>query len=61
MTQTTVRTDNEIHLFSQRVSAAKNGLFSFQWHHATCGQRGRPKSNHGETMAEVKKICGETE
>ena len=27
-----------------------------QWHHTTCGQRGgRPKSNHGQTMADRKK------
>ena len=33
----------------------ENGSISPQWHHATCGYRGgRPKSNHGQTMAEVR-------
>jgi len=35
---------------------AENGSISPQWHHTTCGQwGGRPKSNHGQTMADRKK------
>ena len=37
------------------ASVAENGSISPQWHHTTCGQRGgRPKSNHGQTMADRK-------
>ena len=35
------------------ASVAENGSISPQLHHTTCGQRGgRPKSNHGQTMAD---------
>jgi len=38
------------------ASVAENGSISPQWHHTTCGQRGgRPKSNHGQIMADRKK------
>ena len=38
------------------ASMTKNSSISPQWHHTTCEQRGRkPKSNHGQTMAEIKK------
>jgi len=41
------------------ASVAENGSISPQWHHTTCGQRGgRPKSNHGQTMADRKKSAG---
>jgi len=41
---------NSANLFS--ASVAKNGSISLQWHHTACGRRGgRPKSNHGQTMA----------
>jgi len=34
------------------ASVAENGSTSPQWHHTTCWNRGgRPKSNHGQTMA----------
>ena len=37
------------------ASVAENGSISPQWHHTTCGQRGgRPKFNHGQTMADRK-------
>jgi len=33
----------------------RNGSITPQWHHTTCGDRGgRPKSSHGQTMAEQK-------
>jgi len=39
-----------------RASVAEKGSISPQWHHTTCGNRGgRPKSNHGQTMAERNK------
>ena len=39
------------------ASVAENGSISLQWHHTTRGQRGgRPKSNHGQTMADRKKM-----
>jgi len=35
------------------ASVAENGSIYPQWHHTTCAQRGgRPKSNHGQTMAD---------
>jgi len=35
------------------ASVAENGSISPQWHHTICGQwGGRPKSNHGQTMAD---------
>jgi len=37
------------------ANVAENGLIAPQWHHTTCGQRGgRPKFNHGQTMADRK-------
>jgi len=36
---------------------AENGSISPQWHHTTFEHRGdRLKSNHGQTMAELKKF-----
>jgi len=33
----------------------RNGCFGIFWHYATCGHwEGRPKFNHGQTMAEIK-------
>ena len=38
------------------ASVAESGSISPPWHHTTCGQRGgRPKSNHGLTMADRNK------
>jgi len=35
------------------ANVAENGSISPQWHHTTCEhQGGRPKFNHGQTMAE---------
>jgi len=42
------------------ASVAENGSISPQRNHATCGQRGgRPKFNHGQTIADRKKsgVC----
>jgi len=37
------------------VRVAENESISPQWHHTTCAHRGeRPKSNHGQTMADRK-------
>jgi len=37
------------------ASLGENGSIPPQWHHTTCGQRGgRPKFNHGQTMADRK-------
>jgi len=39
------------------TSVAENGSISPQWHHTTCGQLGgRPKSNHGQMIADRKKL-----
>jgi len=38
------------------ASVSENGSISPQWHHTVCGQqRGRPKSYHGQTIADRKK------
>jgi len=37
------------------ASLTEKGSISPQWHHATCGHRGRrPRSNHGQVMGEIK-------